>query len=49
MWDCSAVREWDPVTFAGTALLFVAIGLVACYVPARRAIRLDPSQALRYE
>ena len=39
----------DPVTFAGTAALFAAIGLAACYVPVRRATQIDPTQALRYE
>ena len=39
----------DPVTFAGAAVLFVAIGLIACYMPVRRATRIDPTQALRYE
>jgi predicted permease len=39
----------DPVTFTVTAMLFVAIGLAACYVPVRRATHIDPTQALRYE
>ena len=39
----------DPITFAGTALLFAAIGLVACYVPVRRATRITAIEALRYE
>ena len=39
----------DPVTFAGTTLLFVVIGLVACYRPLRRATDIDPTQALRHE
>ena len=39
----------DTVTFAGTAILFTLIGLVACYLPTLRATRVDPTQALRYE
>ena len=43
------VGATDPITFIGSALLFVAIGLAACYAPARRATEIDPMQALRYE
>jgi predicted permease len=39
----------DPVTFTGSTLLFVVIGLAACLVPARRAIRINAMEALRYE
>jgi hypothetical protein len=39
----------DPVTFGGAAALFAAIGLAACYVPARRATQIEAMEALRYE
>jgi putative ABC transport system permease protein len=41
------IRPTDPATFAAAALLLVSVVGVACYLPARRAVGIDPSQALR--
>jgi putative ABC transport system permease protein len=43
------VSAYDPLTFCGVTLLMAAVLLMASYIPARRASRVDPSVALRYE
>ena len=41
------VRPWDPVSLVGAGLVLGTVGMLAAWIPARRAVRIDPKEALR--
>jgi hypothetical protein len=43
------ISMWDPLTYLGAVILVLSVMLAACWLPARRAARIDPMKALRYE
>jgi ABC-type antimicrobial peptide transport system permease subunit len=43
------VTAWDPITFVSIAMLIAAVAFLACWLPARRAARINPIEALRAE
>jgi putative ABC transport system permease protein len=43
------VTATDPATYAAVSLLLILIALIACAIPTRRAVKVDPTTALRYE
>jgi putative ABC transport system permease protein len=47
--DLEGISPHDPISFSVVAIVLFAVGLLACYLPARSAMQLDLVEALRYE
>jgi ABC-type antimicrobial peptide transport system permease subunit len=43
------IKPHDPITMIGAAVLMIVVAALAAWIPARRAARIDPMEALRYE
>jgi ABC-type antimicrobial peptide transport system permease subunit len=49
LWKANSLKAADPVVIAGATTVVLLVSILAGYLPARRATRIDPTQALRWE